>query len=880
MGKIRTTAVWPQKHASFLIVIIAFVGMLIGSTAGSFFYLHKNQSAMAAGMQHYFYVFSIGNMYVYDMDNNHQLINTVSLPIKDVRGALASATTGMLYISHGGTGGIMGAGALLKYNLLTNSVVWNIPFSSGVDYMAITPDGQTIYLADGDQNPDGKWYVLDANTGTIKTTIIAAAGAHNAVMSPDGKYVYFGGTQGNNFYQASTATNQIIQQIPTPAPVRPFTVNAEDTYAFVNETGLIGFQIMDLKAGKVLYTVQPPAKYTAISSTENFSHGISLSPDEKQIYLMDAPNDVVHVFDVSGLPTIAPTDIADIQLSPITGTQSPCNYDCQKEGWVQHSLDGRYVYAADSGDVISTATHQIVTTLPQLANSRISIEVDWNNGKVVNAGTRISVGQGFGSTGSPPPVPVPSNGVAIKGPVNTNWNFAEGRVGKGFREYLTIGNPDPVNACVVSIQYHYSPDGGVAMNKTVTVPIAAGSRATESVNSDLGFDSAGGSAAVVATTVSVTNTASGCTGVMVERPIYFSNYHGMSSGTDVIGATQLGTNFYFADIPAGANATSYLTILNPGTSAANITVSYAANGQVTQQTATVAAGSRGTIPVNSVVSADHVAATVTASAPVLVERPSYIANAYGLMGAADIVGVGALANDWLFAEGYTGGGFQENLTIANLDPTNATASVSIILKSQTGATQTFPVTVNAHSQLIWNVDQNNTFASSTPEVSAEVTSSGANIVVQREIYFLYHHTLSNGTVEANGITDVLGQVGPASKSAYTFAEGYSNTGYSEWLTLQNPSASAETITVSMVNGNHAVCDQTFSVGANSRYTFDVSAVVLSYMTIPNNTPSFEVSMTVQSSNGAVFVAERPMYWNTANSAYVINGGSDVLGYTG
>jgi hypothetical protein len=39
-------------------------------------------------------------------------------------------------------------------------------------------------------------------------------------------------------------------------------------------------------------------------------------------------------------------------------------------------------------------------------------------------------------------------------------------------------------------------------------------------------------------------------------------------------------------------------------------------------------------------------------------------------------------------------------------------------------------------------------------------------------------------------------------------------------------------------------------------------------------------MTVQSSNGAVFVAERPMYWNTAHSAFPIDGGSDVLGYTG
>ena len=63
----------------------------------------------------------------------------------------------------------------------------------------------------------------------------------------------------------------------------------------------------------------------------------------------------------------------------------------------------------------------------------------------------------------------------------------------------------------------------------------------------------------------------------------------------------------------------------------------------------------------------------------------------------------------------------------------------------------------------------------------------------------------------------------------------------------------------MVNGNHAVYDQTVSVGANSRYTFDVSAAVLGHISLANNTPSFEVSMTVVSNSG-VFVA--------------------VLGYTG
>ena len=44
----------------------------------------------------------------------------------------------------------------------------------------------------------------------------------------------------------------------------------------------------------------------------------------------------------------------------------------------------------------------------------------------------------------------------------------------------------------------------------------------------------------------------------------------------------------------------------------------------------------------------------------------------------------------------------------------------------------------------------------------------------------------------------------------------------------------------------------------------------------DGTAGYQVSMTVQTTNGSVFVAERPMYWNVNGT----QGGDDVLGYTG
>lgn len=127
----------------------------------------------------------------------------------------------------------------------------------------------------------------------------------------------------------------------------------------------------------------------------------------------------------------------------------------------------------------------------------------------------------------------------------------------------------------------------------------------------------------------------------------------------------------------------------------------------------------------------------------------------------------------------------------------------------------------------------------------------------------------------------MGQVGPATQSAYSFAEGYTNSGYNEWLTIQNPRGTSETISVTLVNGVGRTTTQSFPVAANSRFTLDVTALVQQVFTPGTNSAANSVSMAVQTTNGSPFVAERPMYWNTSGvSSFVTMGGSDVIGYVG
>jgi len=347
-------------------------------------------------VNHYEYVFPDGSMYVYDMDNGFKLLKQIRLPqAQAIRGVVASPPTHTLYISYGGDGGPAGTGSMLAYDLLTDQVLWSVNYSTGIDSMAITPDGKTIYMPTGELNPGTTWNVMDASNGNVIGSINAGAGPHNTVVSLDGSQVYMGPRYDNFLYVASTATNTVTRKIgPLVDTVRPFTINGRETLAFTTATQFLGFQVSDLRTGQVLYT-ERVAGFSAPPNPDVTapSHGISLSPDEKEIWIIDAPNSAVHLFDVSGLPGSPPMQVADLPLSrPMTGLEDPCTYDCNRDGWVQHSRDGRYVFVGDSGDVFDTAKRQVVINLDPLYNTRKHLEIDWQDGQPVSTTSRYGLG--------------------------------------------------------------------------------------------------------------------------------------------------------------------------------------------------------------------------------------------------------------------------------------------------------------------------------------------------------------------------------------------------------------------------------------------------------------------------------------------------------
>lgn len=474
-----------------------------------------------------------------------------------------------------------------------------------------------------------------------------------------------------------------------------------------------------------------------------------------------------------------------------------------------------------------------------------------------------------------------SNGLRSS-PTNRTWYFAEGSVGGGFQEYLTLQNPDMTQTATIAVTYLFQSQPAVVI--THSVPPA--SRTTINVNTDLHIAPSGPHASIAAI-VQVTNGP----GIVAERPMYF-NYNGISSGTDVVGITTPTTSAYFPEADTRQNRRTYatfLTILNPSstqTATTTLTFYTSSCGQSGQppcpiQTVITPPLHRGTGSPLALGLDQQMAIGVTSDIPVVVERPMYFRDTIPsiggtITGAADEVGVPAPGTDWLFAEGYTGPHFQQYYILANFGTAATTAHIH--LEYVNGHTQTIDVPVPALGQAYVDINQANAQPYGTCDISpcatttsnsAEITAD-APIVAERLMYF-------NLPGSHGGSTETIGEPGPASHSVFAFAEGYTANSFQEFLTLLNPTNNNETIAVTFFVDTYVI-QQQLTVKAHSRQTLNINALVFPIVNAYNNGPGAPaVSLSVQAlGNNAIIIAERPMYFNFTG----ISGGTDVIGYTG
>ncbi len=350
------------------------------------------------------------------------------------------------------------------------------------------------------------------------------------------------------------------------------------------------------------------------------------------------------------------------------------------------------------------------------------------------------------------------------------------------------------------------------------------------------------------------------TGIIAERPMYFTYSGAWTGGHDVVGATTPQTQWLFAEGYTGDGFEEWLCLQNPNTAPVTATVTFFFDDGAAPMVRTYALGasSRFTIKVNDVVGAGRnvsIKVTTPTGQAIVAERPMYFNYKGVWTGGHDVLGANAAQSQWNFAEGYTGYGFDEWLCLMNPNSTGVTARITYIFGDGAAPlTREYPMAANSR----YTVNVNNEVGPNR-ELSVKVESVGGDIVAERPMYFEYQGTAAWGWTGGHNVMGI-----PAPGSSFYFAEGYTGAGFEEWLCLMNPNASAVQAQVTYIYDDAAPMTVSHNIAANSRFTINVN---------DEAGPGRNVSISVASIGGNI-VAERPMYFNFRGS---ITGGHDVIG---
>ena len=236
---------------------------------------------------------------------------------------------------------------------------------------------------------------------------------HMVMMSPDGRYVVTGGTRANKAYIIDTRTLQLVKVIPTDMGPEHLSFSPDSRWYYQGNPDGDSVSVIDMQSLSKIKTIPGFAEPL----------NVTFLPDGSKAYIGNYGGHWVGVVDVRRHELLK-----KIQIAPVPGTAKldPDKYLGEIKGVniAAPSIDGRYLYAADSDlavvGVIDTRNDTVIKTIRVGRDPwRIYMSHDGRYGITANNGDEtISI------------IDTRSNTVAATleaGPDMTGINFAGGK---------------------------------------------------------------------------------------------------------------------------------------------------------------------------------------------------------------------------------------------------------------------------------------------------------------------------------------------------------------------------------------------------------------------------------------------------------------------
>jgi 6-phosphogluconolactonase (cycloisomerase 2 family) len=328
-----------------------------------------------------------GSISVYDIDTGHRLVKTIETvrDVDDVKGVVASAATGRLYVAYRTR---LGVGMIYCLNVYDDAVLWNRAIDPDIDRLAIHPGGQFLYVPTWEGGSANFINVMEASTGDVIGKVQFSNRSHDALFPVSGPLFQETKAEdgsGKYLYLIDPESYAVSRVGPYAGILGPYAVDGMSRYVVNNVTGLWGMQVAELKSGHLVtasLAEHPPGE-------PGLPHGIGWTPDEREVWQSSRADDP-HIYVWSMRDPMAPVLVERVSMKSRHGAH-----------WVTFDIEGDYAYVApnkgsdDATEIFDAHTHKSVGLI---GSSEDMIEIDFADGKVSRVGDQYGVGRVVGTS--------------------------------------------------------------------------------------------------------------------------------------------------------------------------------------------------------------------------------------------------------------------------------------------------------------------------------------------------------------------------------------------------------------------------------------------------------------------------------------------------
>ncbi len=288
------------------------------------------------------------------------------------RGAIDGQTYECLYVT------VEGTGELVIVDARSHKIRGRVRVGRVPNQLTVTRDGRFAYVplraeakvavvelgaelkTELDPKTGNKEAKIEHHPKVIKQIPIGEW-PHNAYTGATTGRIYVTSFLGKKIHVFDPNRHELLFEIQFPGEVRPVVLTRDERRAYVAQSGFHGFLVADIEQRKVVARVELPPlpPDTPEPYLNTYVHGLTLSPDERELWVASCPGAAVYVYSLPDLKLQAKVPTGKF---PHWFAWQPPPSRAQKnnEGWLL------WVSQMDSNEVsaLNPTTRKVVATVP------------------------------------------------------------------------------------------------------------------------------------------------------------------------------------------------------------------------------------------------------------------------------------------------------------------------------------------------------------------------------------------------------------------------------------------------------------------------------------------------------------------------------------